>query len=60
MTIKVLPIRIRGILTKQYSEKNEVLMHTKLTKLNLPIINEINIQLKMIENEQYFKFKGIK
>ena len=60
MTMKVLPIRIRGILTKQYSEKNEVLMHTKLTKLNLPIINEINIQLKMIENEQYFKFKGIK
>lgn len=58
--MKVLPIRIRGIWTKHYSEKNEVLMHTKWTKLNLLIINEINIQLKMIENEQYFKFKGIK
>lgn len=60
MTMKVLPIRVRGILTNHYSEKNEVLTHTKLTKLNLLIINEINIQLKMIENEQYFKFKGIK
>ena len=56
--VKILPIH--RILTKQYSEKNEVLMHTKLTKLNLLIINERNIQPRVIENEQSFRFKRTK